>query len=397
MAQNNRNRFLTFTFLFAVLAFNSSCDDSATPQNNTNLSKASSQRFFLDADGDGFGDPSKFVEASSAPQGYVADNTDCDDKHYYVNPKSKISENKSPSLDFNCDGIFYQLPRKKVVHDYSGNSYAVESSWDEPSRKLVVKYHQNDSFTSSIINSMEFAYDAKGNLLTEFSHDNGDVNMPVTSSIESIYDANGNMIYRKDHGNGDLNTTPTVSVEMTYDANGNLLTEKSHDGTLSDNIQTSREMTYDTKGNQLTIKTRIGNLDNPPDRIQENSFDVYGNIVSSKIQQDLTSTPSTQLKETTYDSNGAILISKVREGGMVTQSVESVNDDHGNHLNQKKHSTGDLDSPVDNTSESTYDSYGNRIKSVQTQSGNTATMTVDITPEDVIPIKQPLKVFMMKN
>jgi hypothetical protein len=35
--------------------------------------------FYEDADGDGFGNPDKTTEACAAPDGYVADGTDCDD------------------------------------------------------------------------------------------------------------------------------------------------------------------------------------------------------------------------------------------------------------------------------------------------------------------------------
>ncbi|RJR17616.1 MAG: hypothetical protein C4581_07790 [Nitrospiraceae bacterium] len=44
--------------------------------------------FFRDADGDGFGDPEDTVQSCLAPEGYVADNTDCDDGQAQINPQT---------------------------------------------------------------------------------------------------------------------------------------------------------------------------------------------------------------------------------------------------------------------------------------------------------------------
>ena len=44
--------------------------------------------FYQDADGDGFGNPSVTQQACSAPQGYVANNTDCNDNNAAINPNT---------------------------------------------------------------------------------------------------------------------------------------------------------------------------------------------------------------------------------------------------------------------------------------------------------------------
>jgi len=57
--------------------------------------------FFEDGDGDGFGNPANFVEACTQPDGFVTDNTDCDDVQATVNPgQMEICD----GLDNDCDG-----------------------------------------------------------------------------------------------------------------------------------------------------------------------------------------------------------------------------------------------------------------------------------------------------
>ena len=57
--------------------------------------------FYQDADGDGYGDASVSTDACSAPSGYVADDTDCDDVDAAVNPGATETCNLA---DDDCDG-----------------------------------------------------------------------------------------------------------------------------------------------------------------------------------------------------------------------------------------------------------------------------------------------------
>ena len=60
--------------------------------------------FWADADGDGFGDPlSHPLEGCVAPEGYVANDLDCDDDDARFNPTA-IEDDCTDPNDYNCDG-----------------------------------------------------------------------------------------------------------------------------------------------------------------------------------------------------------------------------------------------------------------------------------------------------
>lgn len=58
--------------------------------------------WYLDGDSDGYGDASTTVEACEAPDGYVADATDCNDTDATVHPNA--TESCTDAVDLNCDG-----------------------------------------------------------------------------------------------------------------------------------------------------------------------------------------------------------------------------------------------------------------------------------------------------
>ena len=57
--------------------------------------------WYQDRDEDGYGDPARFTDSCSAPSGYVADNTDCDDLNVSANPGADEYCN---GTDDDCDG-----------------------------------------------------------------------------------------------------------------------------------------------------------------------------------------------------------------------------------------------------------------------------------------------------
>ncbi len=59
--------------------------------------------YYADADNDGFGDDQNSVTDCAAPNGYVVNNTDCDDTDENINPDATDTEGNS--IDENCDGV----------------------------------------------------------------------------------------------------------------------------------------------------------------------------------------------------------------------------------------------------------------------------------------------------
>lgn len=59
--------------------------------------------YFLDSDGDGFGDPDFYVQESNQPVGYVQNATDCDDSNAAIYPGAiEVPDNL---IDEDCNGL----------------------------------------------------------------------------------------------------------------------------------------------------------------------------------------------------------------------------------------------------------------------------------------------------
>jgi uncharacterized repeat protein (TIGR01451 family) len=81
--------------------------------------------YYLDRDADGFGDPQAFITTLElAPNWYIADNHDCDDRRNFVNPnKTEICNN----LDDDCDGTVDE----DNVCEATGNELPdISGAWD---------------------------------------------------------------------------------------------------------------------------------------------------------------------------------------------------------------------------------------------------------------------------
>jgi hypothetical protein len=101
-------------------------------------------QYYIDTDGDGFGDPNNSLTDCDIPDGYTLDNTDCDDSDPNINPNA-IDED-SNGIDENCDGIDGTVS----VSDL----WDIELSiWPNPAnRTLFIATNNDEEYTLHIVN-----------------------------------------------------------------------------------------------------------------------------------------------------------------------------------------------------------------------------------------------------
>jgi len=78
--------------------------------------------FYLDSDGDGYGDSAIWTSATSQPAGYVTDSTDCDDTRSTVHPSATEICN---GIDENCNSQVDEGLTQTFYPDQDGDSYGV--------------------------------------------------------------------------------------------------------------------------------------------------------------------------------------------------------------------------------------------------------------------------------
>lgn len=76
-------------------------DNNCDGEIDEDCTVATTTEYYLDVDGDGYGDPNSSVSSTTQPDGYVTDNTDCNDYDVDINPGAdEICDN----IDNNCSG-----------------------------------------------------------------------------------------------------------------------------------------------------------------------------------------------------------------------------------------------------------------------------------------------------
>ena len=88
--------------------------------NGNNIAVKALATYYRDADGDKYGDAKKPTQACSAADGYVSDNTDCDDTKASVHPGATEVCN---GIDDNCNGLIDEGVKKTFYADADGDKY----------------------------------------------------------------------------------------------------------------------------------------------------------------------------------------------------------------------------------------------------------------------------------
>jgi hypothetical protein len=105
--------------------------------------------WYEDADGDNYGNANSSMAACVAPRGYVADNTDCDDRNAAVNPgATEVCD----SIDNDCDGDVDEVDAQDASTWYIdqdgdgyGNSGVSQVSCTQPNGYVAVGTDCNDA------------------------------------------------------------------------------------------------------------------------------------------------------------------------------------------------------------------------------------------------------------
>lgn len=87
------------------LSYHADITEQWVTQCETKITVIAANKYYLDNDGDGYGDPNKFIYAENPlpPTGYVANSNDCNDKNAAINPGA--TEICGNGFDDNCNGI----------------------------------------------------------------------------------------------------------------------------------------------------------------------------------------------------------------------------------------------------------------------------------------------------
>ncbi|MEC7988162.1 MAG: MopE-related protein [Myxococcota bacterium] len=188
--------------------------------------------WYADSDDDGYGDADATQDACEVPDGYVADNTDCDDTTSTTSP---IADERCDDADNDCDGdideagaIDPSVWYEDADEDGYGNAYSLEIGCDAPTGYIADNTDCDDTLNSINPGVTETCNDLDDNC-------DGNIDEDGATGGDTFYeDADGD-------GYGDANSTlescdqPSGYIDNSDDCDdtndlANLLSDEICDG-----------------------------------------------------------------------------------------------------------------------------------------------------------------------
>ena len=195
--------------------------------------------WYLDDDGDGYGDDTFSEEACLVPASHVADNTDCDDREIAVNPEAE--EVCGDEVDNNCDGLTDSEDKtaREVswYRDMDGDGFGdVDAYWGEGCDvpAVLVANHDDCDDSDAAISPAE----------VEVWYDGVDADCDGADD----YDADGDGSVSADYGGGDCDDVDRDISDMAVEVCGDTLDNDCND--TIDDCTVEASLSGEAKGDE---------------------------------------------------------------------------------------------------------------------------------------------------
>ncbi|WP_173179852.1 MopE-related protein [Desulfosarcina ovata] len=263
--------------------------------------------YYQDADGDGYGNPDVSIDSTKQPDGYVENNTDCNDTDPDINPGAEEIPNND--VDENCDGIAF------MDIDLDGVSDELDQCPDTPSGVSV----DTNGCAATQIDADEDGYSSD----VDCNDNDPDINPGATEIPNNDVDENCDGIAFMDADldgvSDELDQCPDTPSGVSVDANGCAATQidADEDGYSSD---------VDCNDNDPDINPGVeeipnNDVDENCDGIAENEPDAIDDTYNVDEDTALVVTSTEGVLENDTDADGdaltAILVDVPQHGTLI--------------------------------------------------------------------------------